>query len=224
MKLPAWKVDWPNHLIGFFSALFGILIAFELDQWREAKTNEEDALNAFDKIKQEIQINKAALHGVVNGNLQLLAVLESELIPTINDKLGYQGSAKAALQINSKVHPIARIEIIDSVSSQINTAVTIHMGSLSHPTLHTSAWESAKATGIINHLEYEKVLTISYLYNIDRILEELREIRILLRKSDEINSKAGLRTLLSELKESYAIIQIELANYDIFANMILDMG
>lgn len=224
MKLPAWKVDWPNHLIGFFSALFGILIAFELDQWREAKNNAEDALNAFDKIKQEIQINKAALHGVVNGNLQLLAVLESELIPTINDKLGYQGSAKAALQINSKVYPIARIEVIDSVSSQINTAVTIHMGSLSHPTLHTSAWESAKATGIINHLEYEKVLTISYLYNIDRILEELREIRILLRKSDEINSKAGLRTLLSELKESYAIIQIELANYDIFANMILDMG
>ena len=75
------------------------------------------------------------------------------------------------MEINLKVYPILRIEINESVSSNINASVTIHLGRISHPTLHPSAWESAKATGTINHLEYAIVLTISYLYNMDRILE-----------------------------------------------------
>lgn len=97
------------------------------------------------------------------------------------------------------------------------------MGSLLHPTLHYSAWESAKATGVINYIEYEKVLTISYLYNIPRITDELQEIRMLVRRSDEITSKSGFEKLLIELKESHHLIQAELANYDIFVNIIQDM-
>lgn len=61
MRLRIGKIDWPNHAIGFFSALFGILIAFELDQWRETRNHQEEARNAFDKLKQEIQINKNSL-------------------------------------------------------------------------------------------------------------------------------------------------------------------
>ncbi len=223
MKFREWKVDWPNHLIGFFSALFGILIAFELDQWRESKNNQEDARNAFEKIKVEIQINKETLHSVVNTNLKLLELLEFEVIPHINDKLGYNGPTEAAIAINSKVYPVAIIHIVDTSLANINSSVTINMGSLSHPILHYSAWESAKATGVINNFEYEKVLAISYLYNTERILEELQEIRLLLRRSDEINSKIELEKLLSELKASHMIIQIELANYDMFENMVQSM-
>jgi len=223
MRLREWKVDWPNHLIGFFSALFGILIAFELDQWRDAKNNQEDARNAFDKIKVEIQINKETLHSVVNANLKLLELLESEFIPHINEKLGYYGSTDEAIAINAKVYPAAIIHITDTSLANVSSSVTINMGSLSHPTLHYSAWESAKATGVINYLEYEKVLAISYLYNTERILEELQEIRLLLRRSDEINSKKGFEKLLAELKESHNIIQTELANYDTFENMVQGM-
>lgn len=223
MKFREWKVDWPNHLIGFFSALFGILIAFELDQWRESKNSQEDARNAFEKIKVEIQTNKETLHAVINGNLKLLELLESEFIPHINDKLGYNGSSTAALAINAKVYPAAIIHLADTSLANINSSVTINMGSLSHPILHYSAWESAKATGIINDLEYEKVLAISYLYNTERILEELQEIRLLLRKSDEINSKIGLEKLLSELRESHMIIHTELDYYDTFVNMVQSM-
>lgn len=223
MKLSAWRVDWPNHLIGFFSALFGILIAFELDEWREAKNNQEEAHNAFDKIKQEIQINKGALHEAVKTNLQFLELLERELVPHIDDKLEYKGSSKEAIEINAKVQAIARINLTDTLSSSVKSPITINMGSLLHPTLHYSAWESAKATGVINYIEYEKVLTISYLYNIPRITDELQEIRMLIRRSDEITSKSGFEKLLIELKESHHLIQAELANYDIFGNIIQEM-
>lgn len=223
MKFREWKVDWPNHLIGFFSALFGILIAFELDQWRESKNNEEDSRNAFEKIKVEIQTNKETLHAVINANLKLLELLESEFIPHINDQLGYNGSTKSAIAINSKVYPAAIIHIPDTSVANINSSASINMGSLSRPILHYSAWESAKATGVINDLEYEKVLAISYLYNAERILEELQEIRLLLRRSDGINSKIGLEKLLSELKGSHIIIQTELDDYDTFVNMVQGM-
>ena len=207
MKFSSWRVDWPNHLIGFFSALFGILIAFELDEWREAKNNQEEAHNAFDKIKQEIQINKGALHEAVKTNLQFLELLELELVPHIDDKLDYKGSSKEAVEINAKVQAIARINLTDTLSSSIKSPITINMGSLLHPTLHYSAWESAKATGVINYIEYEKVLTISYLYNIPRITDELQEIRTLIRRSDEITSRSGFEKLLIELKESHHLIE-----------------
>ncbi len=223
MKFRVWKVDWPNHLIGFFSALFGILIAFELDQWREAKNNQDDAGNAFEKIKQEIEINKVALHETVNVNLQLLHLLEEELLPGINEKLQFKGSLEAARNINTKVNKIAMINLADTTLSKAVFSITVNIGSLLHPTLHYSAWESAKATGVINYIEYEKVLTISYLYNIPRITEELQEIRGLIRKSDDITTKSKLQKFISELKESHFLIQTELSNYDTFVSIIQGM-
>lgn len=223
MGWKSWRIDWPNHLIGFFSALFGILIAFELDQWREAKNNEKDGRNAFEKTKQEIHVNKNALHESVNTNLELLDLLELEVMPLLNDRLEYSGSLKEARQVNDKVSAIAKIILNDTVSASIKAPVLINMGSMLHPTLLTSAWESAKATGVINYIAYEKVLAISLLYNTPRITDELLEIRSLLRKSDEIVTKSDLIRLVHELRESHMLIQSELANYDVFVSIIEQM-
>jgi hypothetical protein len=224
MKFSAWRIDWPNHLIGFFSALFGILIAFELEEWRDAKNHQEDARNAFEKTKQEILVNKNALHTSVNTNLQLLDLLESDLFPFINDRLEFIGSAETAININNKVNPIARIVLSDTAStSSVRDPVLINMGSLHHPPLLNSAWESARATGVVNYIEYEKVLAVSLLYNTPRITEELQTIRILLRKADEITNRAALRKLVDELRESHLLIQSELANYDVFVSIVEQM-
>src|SRR5688572_23202454 len=117
MRWGSWKVDWPNHLIGFFSALFGILIAFELDQWRETKNNQDDAQNAFDKIKQEIQINKSALHETLNTNLKLIGVLEEKLLPHVSDRLEFDGSVVEARSINASVRPIGKIVLDDTTAT-----------------------------------------------------------------------------------------------------------
>ncbi len=223
MRWRYWKVDWPNHLIAFFSALFGILIAFELEDWRESRNNQDDARNAFDKIKQEIQVNKNGLHEALSTNLKLIGLLEEEIVPLLNDRLEYSGLTNDAVSLNSRMSPIAKIILSDTTTSLIKGPVLINMGSLLQPTLHNSAWESAKATGIINYIEYEKVLSISYLYNIPRITDELQEIKMLIKKSDEVASKSTLKKLLSELKESHFLIESELANYDIFVNITLGM-
>jgi len=224
MRWRSWKVDWPNHTIGFFSALFGILIAFELDQWRENENNKDDAHNAFLKIKQEVQINKDILHETVNTNLRLIDLLEIELVPFINDRLEYKGPTEKAAEINQNVQPIGRIIIGDSLAAFITSPALINMGSLLRPALHNSAWESAKATGVINYIEYEKVLSISSLYNSPRIMEELSEIKSLLRNADEIKTKDALVSLLKELRASHLLIQSELTNYyDVFVSIIEGM-
>jgi hypothetical protein len=223
MKFSAWRVDWPNHLIGFFSALFGILIAFELEEWREAKNHQEDARNAFEKTKKEIQDNKNALHVSVNTNLHLLDLLEVELLPFINERLEYSGSAKAGITINAKVKSVAKIILNDTLSASVKGPVLINMGSFLHPTLLYSAWESARESGVVNYIEYEKVLAISYLYNIPRITDELQEIRILLRKADEISTRSNLKELLKKLRVSHLLIQSELVNYDVFVSIIEQM-
>ena len=42
--IPDLRIDWPNHIVAFFSALFGILIALELDERREDTKETEFAL------------------------------------------------------------------------------------------------------------------------------------------------------------------------------------
>src|SRR5688572_17342624 len=104
MKIPRVRklsIDWPNHIIGFFSALFGILIAFELDQWRERQQEQEIAQNAFAKLKQEIQINKNTLHEMASSNREFLSLLKSEALPNLNDNLQFTGSRFLADSLNS---------------------------------------------------------------------------------------------------------------------------
>lgn len=219
----SWKVDWPNHLIGFFSALFGILIAFELEEWRESKNHQEDARNAFEKTKKEIQFNKDILHEAVDTNLRLIDMLEIELLPFVSERLEFIGSLEAASAINLKLNPIAKIILRDTLSPSLKNPILVNMGSLRHPTLLNAAWESAKATGVINYIEYEKVLSISSLYNTPRITDELLAIKTLLRNADEITTKSRLKILLKELRESHLLIQSELADYDAFVNIIQTM-
>lgn len=223
MKIKKGKIDWPNHIIGFLSALFGILIAFELEEWRQHRNNQSEAKEAFLKLKEEISINKTTLHETVSTNQQILSSMANDLLPHLSDNLSFKGSPQLANEINKKCQGFARIELVDSTSQQVVAPVSIFMNSLVQPPLHYSAWESVKSTGVINHLEYDRVLTISYLYNTPKITEELRELSLLLRQADETTNKTGLRKLIIELKEGYNVIEQELANYDIFAAMIEGM-
>ena len=51
------KIDWPNHIIAFSSALLGILIAFRLEFFREEHQEQEQLDKALLVIKEEIVNN-----------------------------------------------------------------------------------------------------------------------------------------------------------------------
>ena len=215
-----FAIDWPNHLISFFSALFGILIAFEPDQWREQRKEAEIAASAFDKMKQEISINKNSLHESIQLNLQLIDVLQEDVLPLINERLFFRGTADEASQHNANA-TFARVAHIEEVQEGVNgRPVHIGFGNFVQPILHASAWESAKATGALNFMPYEKVLSLSSVYNAQRITDELAHIKLTLSQASDVTSRSQLEELVTRLKQSHRIIQSELEEYDLFVRML----
>jgi hypothetical protein len=220
------KIDWPDHLVGFFSALFGILIAFELDEWKETRKDEKIAAAAFVRMQQEIDINRNMLHEMVNTNLQMIDALQTQVLDKVDDRLLFMGSAEQAQALNNST-PLSLIAFVHIPEGphKPHDGAELHVifSGLIQPIIHTSAWESARTIGALNNMSYEKVLSLSSLYNPTRLLDEMSEVRALLRNADDIKSKAGLERLLDELEDAYRIIQAELDQYDAFAAMLSQM-
>src|SRR5688572_29448953 len=95
-----FKIDWPNHIIAFFSALFGILIAFQLDEWRERSGQVHLADEAFRLIRNETSLNKNILLENIHRNDSSLALLTSTLV-FVNDDLKFVGPYAKADSINN---------------------------------------------------------------------------------------------------------------------------
>jgi hypothetical protein len=220
MRLPRLKIDWPNHIIGFFSALFGILIAFELDQWRERNNELKLAKSAFENLMKEVDINQNILHENATLNLKSIHEIQRALLK-VDRNLLFTGTRKEADSINKKFGKLLFIDLADS-SSRIKHVWPVHIGmsNITVPSLQTSAWESAKATGALNSMPYEKVVSLSFVYNDSKIIDELIQIRTLLRKSDRITTKAELNLLLEEADRSHQVLENELVQFDQFVNML----
>ncbi|MDL5049200.1 hypothetical protein QQ054_24605 [Oscillatoria amoena NRMC-F 0135] len=220
MKKPSlakYNIDWPNHVIGFFSALFGILIAFELDEWRERHNQQELADIAFSRMLTEIEFNQGILHANLNENLDRIRVLD-RLTEKLNDQLLFVGEATLADSVNQ--HYPAYIHIESGQAGPSGSPVHIVVSSLSMIPQHTSAWESAKATGALNYLGYERVIAISSVYNYSIIVEELRAIHELSKRADDITTRSQLRLYLDEVEKSLKIVERELAEYDQFVSIL----
>lgn len=218
--LSRYRIDWPNHIIGFFSALFGILIAFELEEWRDNRNQAEIARIAFENLRKEVQINQSGLRANVADNIRHLTTMQ-QLLSKLDNQLRFTGSSAEADSINQNFAQIVFIEKSEALSqSQVRPLAHIGMGNIVVPVMHSSAWESAKATGALNLMEYEKVLSLSSLYNSPRILEELEEIRNLWRSSDKVSNKTELSILLTEMERAHRSIEQELLAFDQFVNIL----
>lgn len=217
--LTRFKIDWPNHIIGFFSALFGILIAFELDQWRESRNELELAESAFENLKKEVDINQNILRENVNLNRKAIHNMQ-EIVARVDNNLLFTGTRTEADSINRKFGRFLFIDTLAVPSKKTGWPVHIGIGNILVPSLQTSAWESAKATGALNYMPYEKVVSLSFVYNAAKINDELIQIRNQLRNSDRVTTKAGLQILLNELERSHKILESELVEFDQFVNMI----
>ena len=51
------KIDWINHLIAFLSALLGILIAFQLEDYQDKQREKEELQITLTAVKNEVENN-----------------------------------------------------------------------------------------------------------------------------------------------------------------------
>jgi len=213
------SIDWANHLIAFFSALFGILIAFGLEQWREERDQQELVRTAFENLRKEIQLNQNTLHESVKNNQEQLTTL-SRLSDHLDDQLMFAGSRAVADSINKNFSTLVFIDTKSSTGHQHKYPMFISMGNLTIPSMQTSAMESAKATGALTWMNYEKVLSLSLVYNDVRITDELGEIKRLWRQSEDVQTKSDLTRLMADLLQAHRNLEAELEQFDTFVNML----
>lgn len=215
------RIDWPNHIIAFFSALFGILIAFQLDEWRERSSQYKLAEEAFRLVRNETSLNKNILLENIHHNDSSLKSLAS-LLTFVNDDLQFKGTYRKADSINRN-NSLVKIMTRDSDKTKkglLIVSLHITMDQIETPDVHSSAWESAKATGALNYMSLEKVDLLSLIYNNSKLKEELADLRHILKRSDDVKNKAEFRNILTELQRSNGVINRELAIFERYVSML----
>jgi hypothetical protein len=217
-----FRIDWPNHIIGFFSALFGIMIAFELEDFRKQRDEQSLAKSAFENLKKEVEINKNILHESVNGNLESIHTIQ-QLLKKVDNDFQFKGTHSQADSINQKWGNLLYIDTSDSVKRQLSWPTHFGMQNISIPSIQTTAWESAKATGSLNVMSYEKVASLTFVYSNAKISDELTELRRLWRNSDKAVTKSEFLLILSEMEKDHEVIGRELNEFDQFVNMLQAM-
>src|SRR6478736_912629 len=206
-KFGSIHINWPDHLVGFFSALFGILIAFQLEEWRDQREREQLVQLALQNLKSEIDINKNYYEETTRFNETFLQFL-TESSSNISEELTFRGSSTAADSLN-KFFP-AHFSIgqpLVASSKTLPIKITLNI-SVHHPL--TAAWESAKATGALNFMNFEQVHLLSLIYHQEKLLNEIDNLNSLIKNSGRIKSKSQLFSLVDELRESNSIIQREM--------------
>ena len=161
------------------------------------------------------------MHENVANNIRHINNLQA-LFSKMDTQLRFIGPKAEVDSINQNFSQVVFIEQYDSVEKVKIVRPVVHIGmhNITIPALQSSAWESAKTTGALNLMEYEKVLSLSSLYNPPRILDELSEIRNLLRNAERISSKTELSILLVEMEKAHRSIESELQTFDQFVNIL----
>lgn len=199
------KIDWSNHTIGFVSTIIGILIAFQLEEWRENHDEQARIDKAELSLVTELQRNKAGLENVVKENHDWLAYANFMFAHLRNDKLA---CTQQELDSISKVYP----ERFDNVTflRKLNRTENLYNFSFEVDRhfifqIETDAWAAAKSSGILNFMEQENVFWYVKTYKeLERKLNDLTE-QTMMDKLSESDSHIALYNLIETQTKVYEV-------------------
>ena len=160
------KLDWPNHIIAFFSALLGILIAFQLEGYRDTRKDNEELKSALISIKSEIDNN----FNIYETNVEQLGIWleyweiikdieESGLITIEKDK--YE---KLNVKTPNRFRGWNIIEELNDSMIIIQTNLDIVVDVLPETGISVSSWNASLYSGVINKLDNDILVKLTHIY------------------------------------------------------------
>lgn len=161
------RIDWINHLVGFFTALIGIFIAFQLDDWQEKNQEEEKVKITLAAIKSEIDDNRGIYQRdvtVLSNWLEYWDFVGANR-PEFN---GQMMATEKKMEIMKKRHPqrLDSARFIKRYNDSINiySAGTIMIDVTVESGISTSSWEAAKSSGVLNSLDHSLMTQLTKIY------------------------------------------------------------
>ena len=160
------KIDWPNHIIAFFSALLGILIAFQLEDYRENRQDDEKLENTVNAIQNEIDNNLRIYRNNVDkiGNWleywELLSSVDGDGMLEVKKYKFERLKAKTPHRFEGWI-------LIKQMSDSVlvlQTTGDIDVDVLPETGISVSSWTAGLYSGILNRFDHNRLIKLTHIY------------------------------------------------------------
>lgn len=199
------SVDWQNHIITFVSTIVGILIAFQLENWRENREEQNKINKAEVSLINELERNKIGLENIIKENKHWLSYADFIFSHTHDDHLA---CSQRELDSVSKIYPsrFTRTTIIKPLNKTTNLyRMDFRVDVPFIFQIETATWEAVKSSGTLNFIEQGNVFWYVKTYKeLERRLSTLDE-RELMEKLGNYGSTITLYNLVSDQTRGYEI-------------------
>ena len=198
-------IDWHNHTITFVSTIIGILIAFQLEDWRESREEQTKINKAEVSLVNELERNKIGLETIIKGNKDWLLYADFIMSHTYDDHLA---CTQQELDSAIKVHPTrfsksTFIKKLDTTTNLYGMSFEVDVPFIFQ--IETATWEAVKSSGTLNFIEQNHVFWYVKTYKeLERRLSTLDE-RELMEKLGNYDSSITLYNLVTDQTRGYEI-------------------
>jgi len=167
MKKVFHGIDWLNHVISFLSALIGIIIAFQLEDYKDNREETKDINNTLAAVKTEIENNMA----IYSANVEQLSAWLNyyNLLDDSGDNNEVQIGKKDFEKMKTE-HP-ERLKKWILKSTVNDTTLVFNVGSAlllidiaPQTGISTSSWQAGLYSGTLNKIDHKKLARLNQIY------------------------------------------------------------
>lgn len=198
-------IDWQNHSITFISTIIGILIAFQLEDWRENREEQAKIDKAEISLINELNRNKVGLEATIKINKDWLLYADFIMSHTYDD---YLACTQQELDSAIQVHPTRFsnsnfIRKLDPSTNLYGMSFEVDVSFIFQ--IETATWEAVKSSGTLNFIEQSNVFWYVKTYKeLERRLSTLDE-RELMEKLGNYGSTITLYNLVTDQTRGYEV-------------------
>jgi hypothetical protein len=198
-------IDWHNHVITFISTIIGILIAFQLEDWRESREEQIKINKAELSLINELERNKVGLENIIKQNKHWLSYADFIFSHTYDDHLA---CTPQELDSISQAHPgrfvrSSFVKALDKTTNLYQMDFKVDVSFIFQ--IETATWEAVKSSGTLNYIEQGNVFWYVKTYKeLERRLSTLDE-RELMEKLENYGSTITLYNLVVDQTRGYEI-------------------
>jgi hypothetical protein len=158
------RIDWPNHLVAFLSALVGILVAFQLQAWQADRSNREKLSVALRSLQLEAQANDQTFDYDIKAFHELTAQTDALLKFQRTDST--LACSLADFEVLKKEAPAhySDANIIRAAGQLAEVRISDPIDFIPRNFI-TDNWEAAKSSGTLERMSHDQLVSFIELYS-----------------------------------------------------------